>query len=95
MTENPQPQGFEIETELSRDLGMPSVLAIGVGTMIAAGIFTLSGLAVGYVGSAAIVAFLMAAVVPPFPARPSTSTSCAPCGRWRRSPDRWEPVLLL
>jgi len=43
-----------IETELSRDLGLPSALAIGVGTMIAAGIFTLSGLAVRNVGSAAI-----------------------------------------
>ena len=53
----------EIQTELSRDLGLTSALAIGVGTMIAAGIFTLSGLAVGRVGSSAIVAFLLAAVV--------------------------------
>ena len=36
--------------------------------MIAAGIFTLSGLAVGYVGSAAIVSFLLAAVVAAFTA---------------------------
>ncbi len=36
--------------------------------MIAAGIFTLSGLAVSYVGSAAITAFLMAAVVATFTA---------------------------
>ena len=36
--------------------------------MIAAGIFTLSGLAVGYVGSAAIVAFLLAALVAAFTA---------------------------
>ena len=36
----------EIQAELSRDLGLVSALAIGVGTMIAAGIFTLSGLAV-------------------------------------------------
>lgn len=58
----------EIQTELSRDLGLPSALAIGIGTMIAAGIFTLSGLAVGYVGSAAIVSFLLAAVVATFTA---------------------------
>jgi len=45
-----------------------SALAIGVGTMIAAGIFTLSGLAVRNVGSAAIVAFLLAAVVALFTA---------------------------
>ena len=51
-----------IETELSRDLGLPTALAIGIGTMIAAGIFTLSGLAVRDVGSAAIAAFLLAAV---------------------------------
>ena len=55
--------GNQIETGLSRDLGLVSALAIGVGTMIAAGIFTLSGLAVSYVGSAAIAAFLLAAAV--------------------------------
>lgn len=53
---------------LTRDLGLVSALAIGTGTMIAAGIFTLSGLAVGYVGSAAIVSFLLAAVVAAFTA---------------------------
>ena len=57
-----------IETQLSRDLGLVSALAIGVGTMVAAGIFTLSGLAVGYVGSAAIASFLLAAVVATFTA---------------------------
>ncbi len=57
-----------IEAELSRDLGLPSALAIGVGTMIAAGIFTLSGLAVRNVGSSAIIAFLIAAVVALFTA---------------------------
>lgn len=57
-----------IHTELGRDLGLPSALAIGVGTMIAAGIFTLSGLAVRNVGSAAILSFLLAAVVATFTA---------------------------
>ncbi|MEZ5429546.1 MAG: amino acid permease [Pyrinomonadaceae bacterium] len=57
-----------IETELSRDLGLVSVLAIGIGTMIAAGIFTLSGLAVREVGSSAIISFLLAALVALFTA---------------------------
>lgn len=57
-----------IETELSRDLGLTSALAIGIGTMIAAGIFTLSGLAIRNVGSGAIVAFLLAAIVALFTA---------------------------
>ncbi|MCB0334682.1 MAG: amino acid permease [Bdellovibrionales bacterium] len=52
-----------IHTELSRDLGLKAALAIGVGTMIAAGIFTLSGLAVRNVGSSAIISFLAAAVI--------------------------------
>lgn len=59
---------FEIQTELSRDLGLTSALAIGVGTMIAAGIFTLSGLAVRNVGSSAILAFFLAALVAAFTA---------------------------
>ncbi len=58
----------QVETELSRDLGLTSALAIGIGTMIAAGIFTLSGLAIRNVGSAAIVSFLLAAVVALFTA---------------------------
>ncbi len=59
---------LHIETELSRDLGLTSALSIGVGTMIAAGIFTLSGLAVRDVGSSAVIAFLLAAVVAGFTA---------------------------
>lgn len=63
-----QRPNHQVETELSRDLGLTSALAIGIGTMIAAGIFTLSGLAIRNVGSAAIVAFLLAAVVAIFTA---------------------------
>ena len=44
-------------------MGSSSALSMGVGTMIAAGIFTLSGLAVRDVGSGAILAFLIAAFV--------------------------------
>ena len=46
--------------ELPRELGFISALAIGVGTMIAAGIFTLSGIAVQQVGSGAVISFLIA-----------------------------------
>ena len=44
-------------------MGFLSAAAIGVGTMIAAGIFVLSGLAVSKVGTVAIVSFLIAAFV--------------------------------
>ena len=57
-----------VETELSRDLGLTSALAIGIGTMIAAGIFTLSGLAIRNVGSSAIISFILAAFVALFTA---------------------------
>jgi amino acid transporter/nucleotide-binding universal stress UspA family protein len=57
-----------VETKLSRDLGLPSALAIGIGTMIAAGIFTLSGLAIRNVGSSAMISFFLAAFVALFTA---------------------------
>lgn len=60
--------GPEIETELDRDIGIVGAIALGVGTMIAAGIFVLSGLAVSNVGAAAIVSFLLAALVASFTA---------------------------
>ncbi|MFB6133306.1 MAG: amino acid permease [Halanaeroarchaeum sp.] len=57
-----------IETEMDRDIGIIGAISLGVGTMIAAGIFVLSGLAVSNVGAMAIVAFLIAAVVASFTA---------------------------
>lgn len=57
-----------VDTELNRDIGIVGAIALGVGTMIAAGIFVLSGLAVSNVGAMAIVAFLIAAVVASFTA---------------------------
>ena len=66
--DGPDARDPKVVAGLSRDLGLVSALAIGTGTMIAAGIFTLSGLAVGYVGSAAIVSFLLAALVAAFTA---------------------------
>lgn len=49
--------------ELERDIGLVGAVSIGIGTMIAGGIFVLSGLAVANVGAAAIVSFLLAAIV--------------------------------
>jgi amino acid transporter/nucleotide-binding universal stress UspA family protein len=60
--------GTGVETELDRDIGIVGAVALGVGTMIAAGIFVLSGLAVSNVGSMAIVAFALAAIVASFTA---------------------------
>jgi basic amino acid/polyamine antiporter, APA family len=58
----------EVSSELDRDIGLVGAIALGVGTMIAAGIFVLSGLAVSNVGAAAIISFLLAGVVAGFTA---------------------------
>ena len=60
--------GTRVDAELDRDIGFVGAMALGVGTMIAAGIFVLSGLAVANVGAMAIVSFLIAAVVASFTA---------------------------
>ena len=49
--------------EHTRTLDFKIAFAIGLGTMIAAGIFSLSGTAVARIGSSAVVAFVIAAVV--------------------------------
>ncbi|MFB6095490.1 MAG: amino acid permease, partial [Halodesulfurarchaeum sp.] len=49
--------------EHTRTLGFKVAFAIGLGTMIAAGIFSLSGIAVAKVGSSAVIAFVIAAIV--------------------------------
>lgn len=49
--------------ELSRELGLPSVFSIAVGTMIGAGVFVLPGVAVAIEGEAAVASFLLAALV--------------------------------
>lgn len=58
----------EVEETLDRDIGIVGAVALGVGTMIAAGIFVLSGLAVSNVGAMAIGSFLIAAIVASFTA---------------------------
>ncbi|MDS0278393.1 amino acid permease [Halomicroarcula sp. S1AR25-4] len=49
--------------EHTRTLDFKIAFAIGLGTMIAAGIFSLSGTAVAAIGSSAVVAFVIAAVI--------------------------------
>jgi amino acid transporter/nucleotide-binding universal stress UspA family protein len=61
-------EGTSVETELDRDIGIVGAVSLGVGTMIAAGIFVLSGLAVSNVGAMAIAAFVVAAIVASFTA---------------------------
>jgi amino acid transporter/nucleotide-binding universal stress UspA family protein len=49
--------------EHTRTLDFKIAFAIGLGTMIAAGIFSLSGTAVHEIGSSAVIAFVIAAVI--------------------------------
>lgn len=51
------------ETELAKELGLFSALAIGAGTMIGAGIFVLPATAVGVAGPAASLAFVVAGLI--------------------------------
>lgn len=46
-------QRTSAETELDRDIGSIGAIALGTGTMIAAGIFVLSGLTVSNIGARA------------------------------------------
>ncbi|ELY66820.1 APC family permease [Natrinema versiforme] len=63
-----EPSDMQGGDSLERDIGLLGATAIGAGTMIAGGIFVLSGLAVANVGAAAIVSFALAAVVASFTA---------------------------
>ena len=49
--------------EHTRTLDFKIAFAIGLGTMIAAGIFSLSGTAVAEIGSSAVIAFVIAAII--------------------------------
>ena len=53
----------ERQQSLERSLGLPAALAIGVGTMVGAGIFLFPGLAAGEAGPAAMVSFALAGAV--------------------------------
>jgi APA family basic amino acid/polyamine antiporter len=52
-----------IMTELKRHLGLWGAASIGIGAIIGAGIFVLSGVASGLAGPAVILSFLIAGLV--------------------------------
>jgi len=52
-----------VKTRLSRNLTLFSATMIGVGAMIGAGIFVLTGVAAGIAGPAFILAFLLNGIV--------------------------------
>jgi amino acid transporter/nucleotide-binding universal stress UspA family protein len=56
------------EVTFTRSLGLFSASNIGVGAMIGAGIFVLSGLAIGEAGPSAVIAYVLAALVTLFTA---------------------------
>lgn len=49
--------------KLERTLGLPAALAIGIGTMVGAGIFVFPGIAAGHAGPAAILSFVLAGLI--------------------------------
>ncbi|MGW8267058.1 MAG: amino acid permease, partial [Longimicrobiales bacterium] len=52
-----------VEVELAQSLGLSEALAIGIGTMIGAGIFVLPGFILAEVGPAAVLSFLLGGAV--------------------------------
>ncbi|HSH00921.1 MAG TPA: amino acid permease [Anaerolineae bacterium] len=52
-----------VKEDLRRELGFWAALTIGAGTMIGAGIFLLSGVAISLVGPGAIIAYIIAGIV--------------------------------
>lgn len=67
-SDSPSSGAGHLTEELDPEIGLLGALAIGVRTMIAAGIFVLLGLAVSNVGAVAIGSFLLAAVIAGFTA---------------------------
>ena len=51
------------EEELAKDLGLPSALAIGMGTMIGAGIFVLPGVAAQEAGPVVVASFVVGGLI--------------------------------
>ena len=58
----------DVETDLSRDMSLFDVTFIGVGAMIGAGVFALTGFAAGLAGPALTLAFLLNGLVATFTA---------------------------
>ncbi len=65
------------DTELERTIGLVGGLAIGVGTMIGAGIFVFPGLAAGEAGPAAALSFAIGGVVALLVALPASELATA------------------
>ncbi|RKD93914.1 APC family permease [Halopiger aswanensis] len=65
------------DAELERTLGLAGGLAIGIGTMIGAGIFVFPGLAAGRAGPAAAGSFAIGAVIALFVALPASELATA------------------
>ena len=65
------------DAELERTLGLPGGLAIGVGTMIGAGIFVFPGLAAGQAGPAAAGSFALGGVIALLVALPTSELATA------------------
>lgn len=67
----------DAETELERTIGLVGGLAIGVGTMIGAGIFVFPGLAAGHAGPAAAFSFAIGGVIALLVALPASELATA------------------
>ncbi|MES3630041.1 MAG: APC family permease [Longimonas sp.] len=63
--------------ELERTLGLPQALAIGIGTMVGAGIFVFPGLAAGQAGPAATLSFAIGAGIALLVALPTSELATA------------------
>ena len=65
------------DTELERTIGLAGGLAIGIGTMIGAGIFVFPGLAGGEIGTAATASFVVGGVIALLVALPTSELATA------------------
>ncbi len=63
-----KPNKSAIKVTLTRDLGLFDITMIGVGAMIGAGIFVLTGIAAGHAGPALLLAFLLNGLIALFTA---------------------------
>ncbi|WP_042662664.1 APC family permease [Haloferax sp. ATB1] len=68
---------LESGTELERTIGLRGGLAIGIGTMVGAGIFVFPGLAAGQAGPAAAISFALGAVIALLVALPTSELATA------------------